>query len=119
MEYLIVALIIIAALLGIAVAASAIQKLRRDPMVVESMHGVGVTDRQMPVLAGLELLGVLGLVVGVWIPPIGVAAAAALTLYFLGAIIANLRARTGAKGVVAPLVLTLLAAAVTALELAR
>lgn len=114
-----IALIIVATLLGLAAAGSALGKLRRVPRVVESMHSVGVSDSQMRVLAALELLGALGLVVGIWIPIIGIAAAACLTLYFLGALVAHLRAKQPFKDATAPLGLAVLALVTTILQLAR
>jgi uncharacterized membrane protein YphA (DoxX/SURF4 family) len=114
-----VALIILATLLGLAAAGSAFGKLRGVPAVVESLHSVGVSDGQMRILAVLELLGAAGLVVGIWVPFIGIAAAACLSLYFLGAVIAHLRSAEPAKTAVAPGLLMVLAIATTALELAR
>lgn len=114
-----IALIVLATLLGLAAAGSAAGKLRRVPSVVESMHSVGITDSQMKVLATLEILGALGLLVGIWVPLIGIAAAACLTLYFLGAVIAHLRAKQPLKDAAAPAILMLIALATTILELAR
>lgn len=114
-----VALIVLAALLGLAAAGSAFAKLRRVPAIVESMHAVGVSDAQMRILATLELLGAAGLVVGIWVPIIGIAAAACLALYFLGAVIAHVRAAEPAKTMLTPVILMVLAIATTALELGR
>jgi VIT1/CCC1 family predicted Fe2+/Mn2+ transporter len=83
------------------------------------MHSVGVTDAQMRGLAALELLGALGLLVGIWVPFIGIAAAAGLTLYFLGAVVAHLRAKQPFSNAAAPLGLAVLALIVTVLEVAR
>ena len=114
-----IALVVLATLLGIAAAGSAIQKLRRDPRVVESMHSVGVTDSQIPRLAILELLGAAGLLVGIWVPLIGLAAAIGLVLYFLGAVIAHVRAKAPAKESFPALVLLVLATATLVLEVLR
>ncbi len=114
-----VALIVVAVLLSIAAGGSAVMKLRKDPRVLESLHSVGVTDTQVPILAILELLGVLGLIVGIWVPALGVAAAAALTLYFLGAVVAHLRVKAPVKEAVPPGVIMLLGVLTTLLELAR
>ena len=43
-------------------------------------------------LGSAKALGAVGLVVGLWIPSLGVAAAIGLVLYFLGAVITVLRA---------------------------
>ena len=114
-----IVLIVLALLLGVAATGSALGKLRRTPSVMESMHSVGVSDQLIRVLALLELLGALGLLIGIWIVPIGTAAAAGLTLYFIGALIAHARVKAPIKESVPPLVLAVLALATTLLELAR
>jgi len=114
-----VALIVLAVLLGLAAGGSALQKLRRDPRVVESMHSVGVTDSRIPLLAILEILGVIGLIIGIWIPWLGVAAAGGLVLYFLGAVIAHVRVRSAVKEAMPAVVILLIAVATLVLELAR
>jgi hypothetical protein len=83
------------------------------------MHSVGVTDGQLPILAGAEILGALGLLAGIWIPFLGIAAAACLTIYFLGAVASHLRAKQPLKAAAVPLGLALLALVTTILELAR
>lgn len=112
-------LIVLAAVLGIAAAGSATGKLRRVPQVVDSMHKVGVTDAQIPVLAVLELLGAVGLLVGIWVPTIGTLAAAGLTLYFLGALVAHLRAKESLKEMAPATLLAVISIAVLVLELGR
>ena len=114
-----IALVVLATLLGIAAAGSAVQKLRRDHRVVETLRSVGVQDRQIPVLALLELLGALGLLVGIWVAPIGVAAAIGLALYFAGAVISHLRVKARASETAPALVLLILAIATAILELSR
>ena len=84
-------LIIVNTLLGLIAAGSAAGKLTRQPPVIDSLHGVGVSDRGIRTLAVLDALGAAGLVIGIWIPLLGIAAAVALSLYFLGAVAAHLR----------------------------
>lgn len=114
-----IALIVLAFLLGLAAAGSAVQKLRRDATVVATMHAVGVRDSQIPTLAILELLGVAGLILGIWIPLLGMAAAIGLALYFLGAVIAHLRVRSSAKETAPAAVIFLVAVATAVLEVVR
>ena len=114
-----IALIVLATLLGIAAAGSAVQKLRRDATVVASMHAVGVRDPQIPILAILELLGVVGLIVGIWIPFVGMAAAIGLALYFLGAVIAHIRVKSSPKEAAPAFIIMLIAIATAALEVMR
>ena len=52
---------------------------------------VGVPLKYFPLLAAFEFAGALGLVVGIWWPPIGIAAGIGLVLYFVGAVVSHLR----------------------------
>src|SRR5690606_17574630 len=73
---------------------SAVMKLRRNEQVVSVIGGtVGVPARYFPVLAALEIAGAVGIVGGLWIAPLGIAAAAGLTAYFVGAVGGHLRVR--------------------------
>lgn len=114
-----IALIVLATLLGLAAGGSALQKLRRDPMVMASMRAVGVPESRVSLLAVLEILGAIGLIVGIWIPWVGVAATAGLALYFLGAVIAHVRVRSAAKEALPAVVILLIALVTLALQLAR
>ncbi|MFE4637071.1 DoxX family protein [Streptomyces sp. NPDC056773] len=84
---------VVAGLLTLALAASATFTFLRNPSITESMTNVGVPDSWLPRLAGLKAAGAIGLVAGLWVAPLGVAAAVGVTLYFLGAIVAHLRAK--------------------------
>ena len=83
------------------------------------MQSVGVTEAQTRGLAVLELLGAAGLLIGIWVPALGIAAAAALTLYFLGAVAAHLRVHGPVAEWAPAAVIALLAAAATMLQLQR
>lgn len=88
-----------AAYVGIAIvsslllaAVSGLGKLRRNPYIVKTVHEVaGVPVRWFPFLAGLEFAAATGLLVGIRWAPVGVATAAGMALYFMGAIVAHLR----------------------------
>jgi hypothetical protein len=67
-------------------------KVRRDPNVVKVIHEtVGVPLKYLPVLAACEAAGAVGLVAGIWFPPLGVAAGVALVIYFIGAVVSHVR----------------------------
>ncbi len=102
---------ILAILIALIALASAMAKFRRVPRAVEGITGVGVTDAQIPLLGGLEVLGAVGVLLGFALPALGVAAAIGLTLYFLGAVVFHLRAGDGPDAFGAPLGLAVLAAA--------
>lgn len=72
---------------------SALGKLRRNRHIVNSVHiAVGVPLQFFPVLAALEFAAAAGLLVGIKWAPLGIAAAAGMALYFVGAIVAHARA---------------------------
>ena len=67
--------------------------IRAKPVVANSRE-VGVADQWLPTLAILKGAGAAGLIVGlVGLPLIGALAAFGLSLFYLGALIAHLRAR--------------------------
>jgi hypothetical protein len=61
--------------------------------VVDNLADYGVARGWWPWLGTAKALGAVGLLVGIWIPVVGVAAAVGLTIYFVGAVITVLRAR--------------------------
>ena len=65
----------------------------RPDWLLANMKKLEVGERWLPTLGILKLLGGLGLLAGIMVPQIGVAAAAGLILYFVGAMITVLRAR--------------------------
>ena len=74
------------------VAFSAIAKIRRDPKVVHVIQEVvGVPPTFFPLLATCEFAGALGLVLGIWLPWLGLAAGVGLVIYFVGAVVSHLR----------------------------
>jgi DoxX-like family len=99
---MIAAYIGLAALTSFIVVASGVAKLRRDPHVVKIIHEVArVPMEWLPWLAACEFAGALGLLTGIAWPPLGIAAAIGLVLYFVGAVVAHLRVGD-AKGLGAP-----------------
>lgn len=112
-----IALVIATVLLTAMLAMSASMKLRKHDQVVAIIGGtVGVPARAFPVLAGLELAGAAGIVVGLWLQPLGIAAAVGLVAYFIGALIGHLRVGD-TKNLTMPLPPLVLSVAVLALQL--
>ncbi|MGW0754356.1 DoxX family protein [Streptomyces sp. NPDC002587] len=87
-----IAYAVVGGLLALVLATSATLTLQRNDQIVASMHKVQVPDSWLPRLATLKAVGAIGLVAGLWITPLGIAAAIGVTLYFVGAVIAHLRA---------------------------
>jgi len=62
----------------------------RHPKVAINMDRAGVPQSWMIPLGILKAAGAVGLLIGIFVPPLGIAAAAGLTLFFVGAIITHL-----------------------------
>lgn len=108
--------VLLSLLLTALLVYAAVRKLSHRPEVVAQYARVGVPENRLNVLAGLLLAGGAGLVAGIFLPLLGTAAAAALVLYFLGAVAVHIRARD--RAIATPLVLLGLAIAVLALRMA-
>jgi uncharacterized membrane protein len=81
----------------------------RPHWLLANMKRLDVGERWLPTLGILKLLGALGLLIGIAVPQIGVAATTGLVLYFVSAVVTVLRARWYAN---LPFPLTWLALAV-------
>ena len=72
---------------------AAIVDFRRPQWVVDNITKWGGSHSWLFPLGALKAAGGLGLLVGIGVPPIGIAAAIGLVLFFVGAIAAVIRAR--------------------------
>ena len=112
------ALVIATVVLAAICLNSAAMKLRKNEQVLAVISGtVGVPLQHLPVLAALEIAGGVGIVIGLWLEPLGIAAAVGLVAYFVGAVLGHLRVKD-TKNVVMPLPPLVLAVAVLVLRLA-
>jgi DoxX-like family len=84
---------IVSVLLAALMAAAAIRKLTHRQDVVRSYLRAGVPEDRLDLLAAVLLAGATGLLIGLAWAPIGVAAAAATIVYFIGAVTSHIRAR--------------------------
>jgi hypothetical protein len=109
----VVAYVLLAALLIFAAA----RKLSHREDVVASYARVGVPEDRLNLLALILLTGAAGLIAGLFWEPVGIAAAAALVLYFVLAIAAHVRA-DDTKNLPTPITMETLAAAALILRLA-
>jgi DoxX-like family len=80
-------------LLAAGLIVAAVRMLNRSPGFVETLDEAGVPLSWCTPLAAVELVGAAGLLVGLAIEPVGVAASAGVLLYFLGAMAAHVRAK--------------------------
>ncbi|NLG21856.1 MAG: DoxX family protein [Actinomycetales bacterium] len=76
------------------VGFSAYSLFTHKAYVVDNLRDYGVPESWWPWLGTAKALGAVGLLVGLVLPAVGVAAAAGLVLYFTGAVIAIVRAGT-------------------------
>jgi len=87
------AYLVIAAILSAYLAFSAGADFLRWKRVLVVMARAGVPESMLSTLGLLKAAGAVGLLVGIGIRPIGVAAAGGVTLFFIGAIVTHIRAR--------------------------
>jgi uncharacterized membrane protein YphA (DoxX/SURF4 family) len=106
-----IACVVVSVLLGLMALGSAMGKLTKAQTSVDTITGVGVPLAWFPWLGAAEILGGLGVIVGLAVAPLGVAAAGGLVLYFLGAVGAHLRKQDyqGARLPALPLLLSIAA----------
>ena len=64
--------------------------IRYKPILI-NMAKVGVSESWVTTLGVLKAAGALGLLIGIRVPAVGIAAAAGLVLFFISAIITHLR----------------------------
>ena len=87
-----IAYLLITVVFALMVFFPAIGKIRRGPLPVSVIHEtVGVPLKYFRFLAACELVGAVGLLVGIWWRMAGIAAGIGLVLYFVGAVISHLR----------------------------
>ncbi|NYI05336.1 DoxX family protein [Allostreptomyces psammosilenae] len=110
------AYVVVSALLALLLAASSVFDFTRREDFLRDMAAMGVPESWLPGLGALKLAGAVGLLVGTWVPLLGIAAAIGLVLYFVGAVITHVRSRR--PSVVPPVAFGLLAVAALVLRLA-
>ncbi|MFW5417825.1 DoxX family protein [Nocardiopsis sp. CNT-189] len=98
-------------------AAAAIADFARSGWILGNMTAYGVPHSWLYPLGAAKAAGAVGLLAGLAVPPVGIAAAGCLLLYFTGATATVLRARAYSH-LVFPGVFLLLAAVTLGLQLA-
>jgi hypothetical protein len=88
------AYVIVTVAAGLWVGFSAYSILTRAAFVVEPLTHYGVPQPWWPWLGAAKAAGALGLLAGPFWPALGIAAAVGVILYFLGAVVTVLRARS-------------------------
>ncbi|MEU8900420.1 DoxX family protein [Nocardia sp. NPDC048505] len=88
-----IAFVVVTVLAALWVGFSAVSTFTRAAWVVEPLADYGVPRAWWPGLATVKTAGALGMLAGLFVPALGVAAAIGLIVYFLGAVATVLRAR--------------------------
>ncbi|AWS40326.1 DoxX family protein [Streptosporangium sp. 'caverna'] len=88
------AYVIVTILAAAWVGFSAVSIFIRAKWVVEPLAEYGVPRSWWPWLGTAKAAGAAGLVVGLFVPAIGIAAGIGLVVYFIGAVITVIRARS-------------------------
>ena len=109
--------VVVTALLAFASFGSAMGKIQGIPQMAELLDSVGVSASTGRILGFVQLAGAAGLILGLFVAPVGVAAAGGLTLYYLGAMAAHARARHPVKQVFFPFPLLVLSLAALVLRI--
>jgi DoxX-like family len=101
--------VIVTILAAAANAAAAGFDFARSKQVLRNMATLGIPRPWLFPLGALKAAGALGLPLGIGVPPLGVAAAVGLVLFFVGAIITHIRAHAAALSYAYPAAFLLLA----------
>ncbi|MYV43458.1 DoxX family protein [Streptomyces sp. SID1328] len=112
------ATVILSALLALGFAAAALPKVLAQPSAAADADRMGYSTTAFRAIGLLELAGAVGVVVGLWFWPLGVAAAGGLLLVCAGAVRAHLSMKDAPKALVPALVFAGVAAAVLITRLA-
>jgi uncharacterized membrane protein YiaA len=110
-------LIVLTVILAAVFVATAVPKFTGQRRMREQMDHIGVSVGLTKIIGGLELAAVVGLIVGLYWAPAGIAAAVGLVLQMIGAVVYHLRARDPFPVSLTPLVFAVMAGAVAALHL--
>jgi len=102
---------VLAVVLAVVFGVTGVAKIVAAPVMRTAARHLGFTVGQYRIIGVLELAGALGLVVGLAVPGLGVAAAVGLGLLLIGAAAAHVRKHDAAARVAVPLVLVAAVAA--------
>ncbi|MCX3059033.1 DoxX family protein [Streptomyces beihaiensis] len=83
---------VVAFVAAVLAGFSAVSVFVRAPWVVKPIADYGIPAAWLPWLGAAKAAGAVGLLVGLAVPAIGVAAGIGLVLYFAGAVVTVLRA---------------------------
>ncbi|MYW69289.1 DoxX family protein [Streptomyces sp. SID8379] len=88
-----VAFVVVTVVAAAMTAFSAVSVFARAEWVVKPIADYGVPAGWLPWLGAAKAAGAVGLLVGLAVPAVGIAAGIGLVLYFAGAVVTVVRAR--------------------------
>lgn len=107
-------IIIIQVVLGLLFVGIGSMTIVGRKMFVENFRHFGYPQWFRVVTGSLEVLGGIGLLIGIWLPWLAALASAGLILVMLGAVVTEVRTREPLQKIVLPIVLGALAIVVAA-----
>jgi uncharacterized membrane protein YphA (DoxX/SURF4 family) len=84
---------VLAVLLAVVFTGAGLSKITRQKQMVEAADHLGFTIQQYQLIGAAEVAGAVGLVIGLWWAPLGVAAAIGLLITMIGAVYFHLTHR--------------------------
>lgn len=111
--------VILSILLALGFAAAGAAKVTNHKTMVDAATHVGVSQQNFAVIGGLEILGAVGLLVGIGLPTLGWLTALALLVLMLGAVGFHVRAGDAPAGYAPAASLGLVSLVVMILDIAR
>lgn len=115
---MVVTSIVLSSMLAALFAVLGVAKVLRQPSMISRTEQFGFSVREIQGIGALELAGAAGLVVGLFWPPAGIAAAVGLVALLIGAVISHLRAGDGIKEIIPPIWVGLVSIAAAVLAIA-
>lgn len=113
-----VAVVVLSVLLALVFLAAGSAKLAGHGLMLASADHLGIPRTGYRLIGVVDVAGAVGLVIGLWVPVLGMAAAAGLVLLTICAVAVHLRAGDSARDYSPPVVLGALAGVTLALHLA-
>ncbi len=107
-------IIVVQVVLGLLFVGIGSMTVAGREMFVENFRRFGYPQWFRVVTGSLEVLGGLGLLIGIWLPWLAALASAGLILVMLGAVVTEVRTREPLQKIVLPIVLGALAIVVAA-----
>ena len=102
-------IIVVQVVLGLLFVSIGSMTVAGRKMFVENFRRFGYPQWFRVVTGSLEVLGGIGLLIGIWLPWLAALASAGLTLVMLGAVFTEIRTREPLQKIVLPLVMGALA----------